>query len=92
MHYVTRNFLALAADHVRSEGVYHIAKKKIQSKDGPVQVRQTPKGPLHLCLPSLKTQLGLHPSTWRASWCLGYSRGVHCRCFDHTCHTLKTPC
>ena len=38
MHYFTRDFLELAADHVRVQGVYHVAKKKIPSKDGPVQV------------------------------------------------------
>ena len=38
MHYFTRDFLELAADHVRAQGVYHVAKKKIPSKDGPVQV------------------------------------------------------
>ena len=38
MHYFTRDFLELAADHVRAQGVYHMAKKKIPSKDGPVQV------------------------------------------------------
>ncbi|CAK0787940.1 hypothetical protein CVIRNUC_011162 [Coccomyxa viridis] len=37
MHYFTRDFLELAADHVRVQGVYHVAKKKIPSKDGPVQ-------------------------------------------------------
>ena len=38
MHYFTLEFLEQAAEHVRTEGVYHIAKKKIPSKDGPVQV------------------------------------------------------
>ena len=38
MHYFTRDFLELAAHHVRAQGVYHMAKKKIPSKDGPVQV------------------------------------------------------
>ena len=38
MHYFTLDFLEQAAEHVRTEGVYHIAKKKIPSKDGPVQV------------------------------------------------------
>ena len=38
MHYFTRDFLELAANHVRAEGVYHMAKKKVPSKDGPVQV------------------------------------------------------
>lgn len=67
MHYFTRDFLARAADHVRNEGVYHIAKKKIPSKDGPVQVRQTLEGPLHLCLSSGRTE-GSLPSTSWASW------------------------
>ncbi len=39
MHYFTRDFLELAAQHVRAEGVYHVARKKIPSKDGPVQAR-----------------------------------------------------
>ena len=38
MHYFTRGFLEQAADHVRTQGAYHMAKKKIPSKDGPVQV------------------------------------------------------
>lgn len=38
MHYFTRGFLELAAESVRTNGVYHIAKKNIPSKDGPVQV------------------------------------------------------
>lgn len=42
MHYFTRDFLELAAEHVRAEGVYHIARKKIPSKDGPVQVHSLP--------------------------------------------------
>ena len=42
MHYFTRDFLELAAEHVRAEGVYHIARKKIPSKGGPVQVHSLP--------------------------------------------------
>ena len=52
MHYFTRDFLALAADHVRNEGVYHIAKKKIPSKDGPVQVKRPLKGLALMPVPS----------------------------------------
>ena len=40
MQYFTCDFLARVAEHVRAEGVYHIAQKKIPSKDGPVQVGQ----------------------------------------------------
>ncbi len=62
MHYFTRDFLALAADHVRSEGVYHIAKKKIPSKDGPVQVRHTPNS---LKIPAAVLATCSHHRTWR---------------------------
>ena len=51
MHYFSRDFLVLAADHVKAEGVYHIAKKKIPSKDGPVPVRQ----------PSIVLDIGVGP-------------------------------
>ena len=46
MHYFTRSFLQLAADHVRTGGVYHMAKKKIPTKDGPVQVPGLASGSL----------------------------------------------
>ena len=39
MHYFSREFLASAARRLKSEGRYHIARKKIPSKDGPVQVQ-----------------------------------------------------
>jgi hypothetical protein len=38
MHYFSRDFLQEAARRLREEGCYHIARKKIPSKDGPVQV------------------------------------------------------
>ncbi len=41
MHWFTRSFLQATADRLRAEGKYHIANKKIASKDGPVQVRST---------------------------------------------------
>ena len=42
MHYFSRSFLERAADFLASgRGSYHVAKKSIPSKDGPVQVSQT---------------------------------------------------
>ena len=38
MHYFSRGFLAAVADQLKQQGRYHIAHKKIPSKDGPVQV------------------------------------------------------
>ena len=38
MHYFTRDFLEAAARRLQAEGQYHIARKKIPSVDGPVQV------------------------------------------------------
>ncbi|KAL0052616.1 hypothetical protein WJX82_004822 [Trebouxia sp. C0006] len=37
MHYFSTAFLAAMADHLKQQGQYHIAHKKIPSKDGPVQ-------------------------------------------------------
>lgn len=37
MHYFTTDFLASMADKLKQQGQYHIAHKKIPSKDGPVQ-------------------------------------------------------
>ena len=39
MHYFQRAFLERMARQLVSDGRYHIANKKIPSKDGPVQVR-----------------------------------------------------
>ena len=38
LHYFRRAWLASVADRLAAEGRYHIAHKKIPSKDGPVQV------------------------------------------------------
>ncbi len=38
MHYFTREFLETAARRLQADGQYHIARKKIPSVDGPVQV------------------------------------------------------
>jgi UDP-N-acetylglucosamine/UDP-N-acetylgalactosamine diphosphorylase len=38
MHYFQRAFLERMARQLVSDGRYHIANKKIPSKDGPVQV------------------------------------------------------
>lgn len=40
MHYFQRAFLERMARQLISDGRYHIADKKIPSKDGPVQVRK----------------------------------------------------
>ena len=39
MHYFSREFLEQAAQRLAAEGRHHIARKKIPSKDGPVEVR-----------------------------------------------------
>ena len=39
MHYFQQSFLERMARQLVSDGRYHIANKKIPSKDGPVQVR-----------------------------------------------------
>ena len=69
MHYFTRDFLELAAEHVRAKGVYHIARKKIPSKDGPVQVQPLPWSSMCIAIqarPSCKLSLlwrgGVHGS------------------------------
>ena len=92
MHYFTREFLALAADHVRSEGVYHIAKKKIPSRDGPVQVRQSLKAHsltsvLPSCISATLLLIGPpHKST-------GCTRSFCCallyQCEDTACQALR---
>ena len=38
MHYFSTPFLVSMADKLKQQGQYHIAHKKIPSKDGPVQV------------------------------------------------------
>lgn len=38
MHYFSTAFLMAMADQLKQQGQYHIAHKKIPSKDGPVQV------------------------------------------------------
>ena len=38
MHYFSTAFLVAMADRLKQQGQYHIAHKKIPSKDGPVQV------------------------------------------------------
>lgn len=38
MHYFSTAFLVAMADHLKQQGQYHIAHKKIPSKQGPVQV------------------------------------------------------
>lgn len=38
LHYFKRSWLAAVSDKLAEEGRYHIARKKIPSKDGPVQV------------------------------------------------------
>ncbi len=38
MHYFSTDFLVAMADKLKRQGQYHIAHKKIPSKDGPVQV------------------------------------------------------
>lgn len=38
MHYFRRDWLAAVADQLVTTGRYHIARKKIPSKEGPVQV------------------------------------------------------
>lgn len=40
LHYFKRSWLAAVSDRLAAEGRYHIARKKIPSKDGPVQVGQ----------------------------------------------------
>lgn len=44
MHYFRRDWLAGVADQLAAAGRYHIAHKKIPSKDGPVQARGGEKG------------------------------------------------
>ena len=61
MHYFTRDFLELAADHVRAQGVYHVAKKKIPSKDGPVQV---PGLAMHIQKPDQCLLMSAMPPGW----------------------------
>ena len=39
MHYFTVDFLEAAARRLQAEGQYHVARKKIPSIDGPVQVK-----------------------------------------------------
>lgn len=39
MHYFSTAFLVSMAEKLKKQGQYHIAKKKIPSKDGPVQAR-----------------------------------------------------
>lgn len=46
MHYFSRDFLEAASRRLEAEGRYHIARKKIPSTDGPVQVPYA----LHTCL------------------------------------------
>ena len=41
MHYFSTAFLLDMAERLQQQGQYHIAKKKIPSKDGPVQASQT---------------------------------------------------
>ena len=38
MHYFSTQFLVSMADKLKQQGQYHIAHKKIPSKDGPVPV------------------------------------------------------
>ena len=38
MHYFSTPFLASMAHKLKQQGQYHVAKKKIPSKDGPIQV------------------------------------------------------
>lgn len=38
MHYFRRDWLESVSDQLAAQGRYHIASKKIPSKDGPVQV------------------------------------------------------
>ena len=38
MHYFSTDFLVAMAEKLKQQGQYHIAHKKIPSKDGPVQV------------------------------------------------------
>ena len=39
MHYFSREFLVEAAQRLAADGRYHVARKSIPSKDGPVKVR-----------------------------------------------------
>ena len=49
MHYFSRDFLEQAAQRLAAEGRHHIARKKIPSKDGPVEVLAHPTIPLSAC-------------------------------------------
>ena len=39
MHFFSTAFLVAMAEKLKQQGQYHVAKKKIPSKDGPVQAR-----------------------------------------------------
>ena len=50
MHYFSHSFLERAADFLASgRGSYHVAKKSIPSKDGPVQVSEKSMSQSSLC-------------------------------------------
>ena len=52
MHFFRVAWLRAVAEQLRSDGAYHIARKSIPSKDGPVPVRRpwlSKQGPHALC-------------------------------------------
>lgn len=50
MHYFSTDFLEAMAEKLKQQGQYHIAHKKIPSKDGPVQVTDALSNRTHAVL------------------------------------------